>query len=380
MYRRSISEPLLEQQSFFLFGPRGTGKTTWLRSEIKDGFFIDLLDSDYFHALQANPSRLEGIIPKKHRSWVILDEVQRVPALLNEVHRLIEHKKIAFILTGSSARALRKKGVNLLAGRAIKYHLYPLTVRELGADFDILKSLQFGHLPSVFQTKSPEKYLKTYIQTYLREEVLQEGLTRNIGLFSRFLEIASFSQGSLLNVATIAREIGVDRMTIENYFTILEDLLIGYRIPVFSKRAKRKLVAHSKFYFFDVGVYKAIRPMGPFDTPDEADGAGLETLVLQELLACNEYGNLGYQLYFWRAGTGQEVDFVLYGQRGVVGIEVKRSSRIGRSDLSGLTLFKSDYPEATCYCFYGGSRKEVMDGITLMPLPTAMQTIADLIS
>lgn len=380
MYRRILTSPLHANTSFFLFGPRGTGKTTWLRAQIPHALFIDLLDSSYYQDLLVKPHRLADIIGNKPVKWIVLDEIQRVPELLNEVHRLIETTAYRFVLTGSSARALRRKGVNLLAGRAIQYHFYPLTAMELAADFSLEKSLKWGHLPTVFGAIEPAKYLTTYVQTYLREEVLQEGLTRNIGQFSRFLEIASFSQGCVLNMSEISRELGVDRMTVVNYFSILEDLLIGYMLPVFSKRSKRRLTSHSKFYFFDTGVFRAIRPMGPLDSPEEAAGPGLETLVLQELQAINAYFELGYTLFYWRTATGQEVDFVLYGQGGLIAIEVKRSHSIQSRDLRGLNLFKSDYPIAQCYCFYGGSREEQIGDVSLIPIHRALPQLKALLT
>lgn len=382
MYSRLLNKALIENHSFFLFGPRGTGKTTWIKTQISECIYIDLLTSENYKDLLANPSRLEKMIPPNYQDWVILDEIQRVPDCLNEIHRLIENKGYKFILTGSSARKLRKQGVNLLAGRAFTYYFHPLTTLELKDDFNLQFSLKYGSLPSVYAKSNPEKYLTTYVNTYLREEILQESLVRNLTNFTRFLEIAAFSQGSLLNSAEISREIGVDRLTVENYFSILEDLLIAFRLPVFSKKAKRKLITHNKFYYFDVGVYKAIRPMGPFDLPEEAEGPALETLFLQELRALNDYFEWGYQFYFWRTANGQEVDLILYGHKGLFAFEIKRSSRINRQDLKGLKLFKEDYPIAHCYCFYGGVRKEFWDKeITLLPLSDAFKelvTILDL--
>ncbi len=379
MIHRIINKPLAFNKSFFLFGPRGTGKTTWLTSVFPDAIVINLLEARFFNPLQADPGRLSDFIPKDHKGWVIIDEVQRVPDCLNEVHHLIETQKIKFVLTGSSARKLRRAGINLLAGRAIKYHLYPLTVHELKEKFDIRKSLKTGHLPATLSEESPESYLKTYIQIYLREEVFQESLVRKISHFSKFLEVASFSQGNLINTTSIAREVGVDRGTIENYFDILEDLLIAYRIPCFSKKAKRKTVMASKFYYFDVGVYRAIRPNGPLDSPDELGGGALETLVLQELIALNEYFQHGYTLYFWRTIDGKEIDFVLYGPKGLITIEIKKSGAIRPEDLKGTLLFQKEYPVAKSFIFYGGKVREYRQGITCIPVEEALQSLNDLL-
>jgi predicted AAA+ superfamily ATPase len=366
-------------KSFFLFGPRGTGKTTWLKTTFPDALYLDLLFTHY-QTLLSNPSRLESLIPPNFNQWIILDEIQKIPALLDEVHRLIESKKFRFILTGSSARSLRKKGVNLLAGRALTYHMHPLTAPELGRSFSLSQSLKLGHLPSVFIDQAPGLFLKAYVQTYLREEVLQEGLTRNIAGFSRFLETASFSQGSVINMQEIAREVGIDAKQIAAYFEILEDLLLASRIPPFTKRAKRRLVAHPKFYFFDTGVFRAIRPQGLIDSIEELEGACLETLCYQELRAINDYLQLDYTISYWRTSNGLEVDFILYGPNGFKAIEVKRSAHVDVRKLSGLTAFCNDYPEAKAYVFYTGKTTEYHGPITYIPIDLALQDLPKLLT
>jgi len=202
MYSRIIKYP--DNKSFFLFGPRGTGKTTWVKKAFPNALYIDLLESRLFNDLLADPQRLENFIPVNFKDWIIIDEVQKIPELLNEVHRLIEKYKHKFILTGSSARKLRRKGPNLLAGRALNFSMHPLTAVELGKDFNLNHSLMYGHLPSVYVESNPKDYLESYIKTYLQEEIQQEGLTRNPGVFSRFLEAASFSQGSILNISEVS--------------------------------------------------------------------------------------------------------------------------------------------------------------------------------
>jgi uncharacterized protein len=379
MYTRLLKLDI--RQSAFLLGPRGTGKTSWIKQQLGKGIlYLDLLETRLYTQLSADPQRLDTFIPPQFSHYVVLDEVQKIPALLNEVHRLIESRGIRFLLTGSSARSLRKQGVNLLAGRALTYHMYPLTALELGQDFDLARSLQFGHLPSVFSQSNPRHYLESYIGTYLREEVLQEGLLRNASAFSRFLEHASFSQGSLLNMSEIGREIGINRKLIESYFDILEDLLIGYRISVFSKHAKRKLVTHQKFYYFDLGVYRFLRPKGPLDGVEEIEGVALETFVFQELKAINDYFHFGYQLYFWRTHSGIEVDFVLYGEHGLLAFEVKRSNLIHNKDLKNLRAFLEDYPMAKAYLLYGGEHTEYRDNITILPLKQFFPQIKTLLS
>lgn len=380
MYKRIINAPT--KKSFFLLGPRGTGKTTWLKQQFPKAIYIDLLNTAKYIELLAQPQRLETFIPPDYQDWVVIDEVQRVPALLFEVHRLIEERHISFVLTGSSARKLKQRDVNLLAGRALTYHCYPLTVAELGRDFDVQHALTYGHLPATFQEEHPQKYLESYVGTYLREEVQQEGLTRNLAAFSRFLEVASFSQGQVLTMAGVAREAAVQQKVAENYFTILEDLLIADRLPVFTKRAKRRPTAHPKFYFFDTGVYRAIRPKGPLDSPEEIDGIALETLVYQELKAINAYADLGYELYYWRtAGTAAyEVDFVLYGKAGIIAIEVKASQRIQQQNLRGLRAFAVDYPQVRkSYLVYGGTERRYEGNIQCIPITDFLKNLKNLL-
>ncbi|OGI07219.1 MAG: ATPase [Candidatus Melainabacteria bacterium RIFCSPLOWO2_02_FULL_35_15] len=378
MFNRLIDNLLKEKNSFFLFGARGTGKTFWLREKLpRESILIDLLESDNYIKLQNRPQHLEEIIPPDYNGWVIIDEVQKIPELLNEVHRLIELKKYRFILTGSSARSLRKKGVNLLGGRALNYKLYPLTAKELGDEWDINTALKYGTLPSIYSRhkNQPKKYLESYIETYLKEEVLQEGLTRNLGAFSRFMEIASFSQGSVLNMTEIARESQINRKIVEGYFSLLEDLLIAYRLPIFTKKAKRKLITHPKFYYFDVGIYRILRQLGPMDFDPEISGIALETLVLQHLIAINAYYDFNYKIYYWRTKHGLEIDFVLYGENGLFAIEVKSSNQIHSKHIKALRHFKEDYKIAKLYVFYTGKRELHLEGISIIPVDLALRKL-----
>lgn len=380
MYNRIADNYLKTGQSFFLFGPRGTGKTTWIKTVFPGAVYIDLLDSAVYTRLLAAPERLESLIPPGYKDKIVIDEIQRVPSLLNEVHRLIEQKGYSFVLTGSSARALRKKGVNLLAGRALTRFFHPLTARELGSDFNLDNSLNFGHLPYVFRAEDKKAYLASYINTYLREEILQEGLARSIASFARFMEVASFSQGGVLNVSKIARETGIDRKTVEGYFQIVEELLIGARLPPFNKRAKRRLVLGEKFFFFDAGVYRAIRPVGPLDSPEEIGGALLETLLLQEFSALNDYFGLGYKAYYWRTSGKTEVDFVFYGENGFIAVEVKRGTGADASRMSGLKLFQKDYPQAKCYFVCGVPRREYRENIEVWPFKDFIVHLPDILA
>lgn len=378
MFARTLRPPA--GQNFFLFGPRGTGKSTWVAQALPDAVRFDLLDLGTYAELLQHPDRLGPLIAASRATTVLIDEVQRLPALLDEVHRLIETKKLRFALTGSSARKLRRGGANLLAGRARRLAMHPLTAAELGAAFDLSRALRFGHLPTACTTDDPHDYLRSYVGTYLREEVQAEALTRNLEAFSRFLSAASFSQASPLSISNVARDVGITRKTVENYFDVLEDLLIATRLPVFTRRAKRAMTAHPKFFYFDAGVFRAIRPRGPLDVGDEIDGAALETLVMQELRATNDNLGLGYDLFYWHTRDHREVDFVLYGERGLVAIEVKRTSRFREADLAELRTFRSDYPPAQCHLFYGGTRAYEIDGIRVWPLAHALPALPEILT
>ncbi|NOT55826.1 MAG: ATP-binding protein [Deltaproteobacteria bacterium] len=377
MYPRILSTR--QQKSFFLFGPRGVGKTAWLKHTFPEALYFDLLDSDLHLRLTASPRRLDDLIPQNFTEWVILDEVQRIPDILNEVHRLIEGRRLRFILTGSSARKLRRRGVNLLAGRAVTQFMHPLTATELGGDFRLAHSLQFGCLPVAYTEPMPKAYLSSYVSTYLREEVVQEGLLRNVAAFTRFLEAASFSQAAVLNMATVARECGVERKAVEDYFTILEDLLLAVRLPVFTRRAKRRMITHPKFFLFDVGVFNTLRPRGPLDLESEMAGPGLETLILQHLRALNDYYELGYQISYWRTANKVEVDFVLYGEHGLLAIEAKLSARVRDEDMQGLRLFLADYPQAKAYLLYTGSQSWHDQGVEIMNVETALRQLPNIL-
>lgn len=380
MYTRLLKKPLEGDKSFFLLGPRGTGKTQWVKSRVPEGLYIDLLRSTVFNRLLAEPERLAEMIPDHFSDWIIIDEVQKIPPLLDEVHRQIESNGRKFILTGSSARSLRRKGTNLLGGRAREYHLYPLTAAELGKDFNLKYSLQHGMMPCAITDKDPEEYLAGYISSYLKEEIKEEGVTRRLDTFMRFLESASFSQGSVINMSSIARDCGVSPKMVSHYFSILNDLLIARQIPVFSKHAKRRLLLHPKFYFFDVGIYRVLKPKGPLDLESEEDGIALESLFLQELLAINDYGNYQYHIYYWQTAHHQEVDFVLYGKRGLLAFEIKRSSRFDHKDLRSLKLFLQDYPGAKGYFIYGGTETLYIEGIQIMPYHQAIQNIDSILN
>lgn len=375
MYKRLLQEPLRHKHSFFLFGPRGTGKTSWIKKSIPDAIYLDLLDQALYIQLLANPSQLGKMIPIGFEGWVVIDEIQKIPDLLNEVHRLIEDRKLQFVLTGSSARTLRKKGTNLLAGRALSFKMFPLTAVELEDEFQLERALKVGLLPTVWEKPDiASLYLESYISTYLKEEVMQESLTRNLAAFARFLQVASFSQGSVLNCAEIARESALKWKVLENYFEILEDLLLGQKLYAFKRKAKRKTVVHPKFYYFDVGVYRYLRP-AYYGDGRELEGAGIETLVFQDLQAINHYFQLKYEIFFWRTVDQVEVDFVLHGPLGLLAIEVKLSTVIHPQDTRGLFAFREEFPEAKLFLFYGGTQRLYIDGIEVIPVQEALKTL-----
>ncbi|MBW6486405.1 MAG: DUF4143 domain-containing protein [Syntrophobacterales bacterium] len=354
---------------FFLLGPRGTGKTWLTRRLFLQALRIDLLDPETLRALSARPERLRELVGARPEvRQVVIDEVQKLPILLDVVHLLIEEKQgVQFIFTGSSARKLRRGGINLLGGRAAQKTLYPFMAAELGAQFKLEEALRLGMLPIVRGGKAPEEILRAYNGLYLREEVQMEGLVRNIGNFSRFLEAISFSQAAVLNLANVARDCHVNRKTVEGYLEILEDLLLAFRVPVFTRRAKRELAAHPKFFFFDAGVFRANRPSGPLDAPSEIDGAALESLVAQHLRAWCDYSAGQHQLYYWQTRSQVEVDFVVYGEAGLYALEVKNSSQVRPEDLRGLKSFGEDFPESHRWLLYRGKERFLRDGILCVP-------------
>jgi len=354
---------------FFLLGPRGTGKTSWCIERYPEALRIDLLDPALLRQLSARPEHLQELVAASSgRKQVVIDEIQKLPELLEVVHLLIERKTgQQFVLTGSSARKLRRAGVNLLGGRATQKHLHPYLATELGGRFRLDLALRQGMLPVVWAAHDPQAVLEAYAGLYLREEVQMEGLARNVGAFARFLEAMSFAHAGVLNLSNVSRETQVSRKTVEGYLEVLEDLLLGFRIEVFTRRAQRALSAHPKFYFFDAGVYRACRPRGPLDAPEELDGAALEGLVAQHLRAWCDYSPGTHRLYFWQTRSKVEVDFVIYGDAGLLAVEVKNTRNPGPEDFRGLRSFVEDYPTSRRYLLYRGEARFERDGVLCMP-------------
>lgn len=358
-----------EKESFFLLGPRGTGKSTMIKDLYPDALYIDLLLPDIYRAYLARPERLrETVYANKDKQVIVIDETQKIPELLEVVHSIMEeNKRRQFIMTGSSARKLKKAGIDMLAGRAIMKKMHPFIAVELGDSFDLNAALQYGMLPVVMDSGNPAASLQAYIDLYIKEEVQAERLTRNIGGFARFLEAVSFSHGAGLNVSNTARECEVERKVVEGYLNIMEDLLLAFRLPVFAKRAKRAVSQHPKFYFFDAGIFNAIRPAGILDKPEEMAGAALEGLVAQHLRAWIDYKHSDCELFFWRTAAGSEVDFIIYGKGIFLAIEVKHTASVHPKDLKALKAFGEDYPEAKRMLLYRGQEKLTRSGITIQP-------------
>lgn len=344
---------------------------------MKGAYFVDLLKNDIRLRLMSNPERLKDMVAANDDCRrIVIDEIQKVPALLDVIHSLMEdYPDKRFVLTGSSARKLKRAGVDLLGGRALELRMHPFMACELGESFDLDDALETGLVPVVGKYANRKRQLSAYLQLYVREEVEQEGLVRNLDSFARFLEAMAFSHGGVLSASEIARECMVKRSTVDGYIQIVRDLLIGDSLPVFTKRAKRRLVTHEKFYYFDVGVFRELRPVGRLDSPADINGQALEGLVHQHLRAYCDYSGYKNALFYWRTSGGAEVDFVVYTPDDFVAIEVKHSDRISSSDLEGLRLFASDYPEATRILLYRGSEQIMKDGVLVVPVERFLKEI-----
>lgn len=376
LYKRFFKAP--EEESFFLFGPRGSGKTTWLKQKYTSHvLWIDLLAPQEERLFSMNPEFLrERLTARPDTQTVVIDEVQKVPKLLDVVHGLIEEKKgIQFILTGSSSRKLRRGGVNLLAGRALWKNFHPFIAAELKEQFNLEKALKIGMIPLVLESSVPEEKLQAYVDLYLQEEVKAEALVRQVGEFARFLEAMAYSHGSILNLSNISRECEVSRKTVEAHLQILQDLFLGYTVPVFEKRAKRQTISHPKFYYFDPGVYRALKKQGFLDHSQEAEGAALEGLVAEHLRYWIDAQREKHELYFWRTRAGLEVDFILYGPKAFYAIEVKNSKTVSPQDLKGLKEFYRDYPEATAILLYRGQDRLQKGNILCLPAEEFFRTL-----
>jgi len=324
-------ESLLATKSHFLFGPRQTGKTWLVREQLADYKTYNLLRAKEFNRLNANPSLLGEEVFAEDRI-VIIDEIQKIPKLLDEVHYLIEERGINFLLTGSSARKLKRGGANLLGARARVQNLHPFVSAELGPDFSLDKSMMTGLIPGIYFSDNPEKDLESYISVYLQEEIAAEGLTRNLSAFGRFLEVAAFCHSEEINFSNVASDAQVPRTTVIDYFQILTDTLLGYELKPWKKGTKRKTVERAKFYFFDFGIVRKLQGLSEVAPRTTVYGKGFESIIFQELRAYCDYNSIS-NLHYWRTYQKDEVDFIFDNR---VAIEAKAKMNIQPSDLRGL--------------------------------------------
>lgn len=356
----------IKKGSFFLFGPRGTGKSYLLRHELKkeDVFTLSLLDSSLFFKLQADPSLLKEIILGTRKRKVVIDEVQRLPELLNLVHYLIEEHRISFVLTGSSARKLKRGHANLLAGRALTRELFPLTSNEL-AKFELEKYLRYGGLPMSYFSEEPEDYLDSYVNTYLKEEIQAEGLVKKLPAFSQFLQMAATTSGELLNFTSISNETGVASKTIKDYYAILEDTLLGFAVTPWAKSVKRKPINTAKFYFFDTGVKNTLTGARVFEAKSDLWGKAFEHFMAMELRAYLSYELKNrVALSFWRSTSQFEVDFIL-GDK--VAIEVNATSKVQKDHFKGLKALQEEGKIKNFYLISTDPLVRAHEGIRCLP-------------
>ncbi len=361
-------------ESIFLWGARQTGKSTLLKMLFPDVLIVDLLKSDVYAKYQRRPSLLreELMMTADGSGPVIIDEIQKIPALLDEVHWLIANKNLRFILSGSSARKLRRSGANLLGGRAIRTFLYPFVSAEI-PDFDLFKACKNGMIPRHYLINNPEQRLQAYIGDYLQEEIKEEALVRKLGVFTRFLEVAAFSSGEVLNYSKIATDSGVSSVTVKEYFSILEETLIGYVVPAYRQQKKRRLVQASKFYFFDVGVYNHLRHQNN-PVPGTAEfGKSFEHLIIQELKAWLGYTESHEKLTYWKTATGLEVDAVVGDAR--IAIEIKATRNISYAETKGLRTFQEEHPDAILIAVTLDERPRKLGSVEVFPATDFLQRL-----
>ena len=370
MFERNLVLPEAGTESFFLWGSRQTGKSTLLRRTYPAARWIDLLKSEEFRRYVARPESLREEIQATgadRKQQIVIDEIQKAPALLNEVHWLMEHYNLSFALCGSSARKVKRGVANLLGGRAIRYELYGLSAGELGAEFDLQRMLNHGYLPRIYQGSRPGRMLDAYIADYLKEEVAAEGLVRNLPTFSDFLDVAALSDGQSVNFSSIARDCGVSNQSIRNYFQILEDTLLAKWLPAYRKRPKRRVFSAPRFYFADVGVVNRLARRGELQPGTKDFGQAMENWAFHELSAFLRYHEHEAKLSYWRLASGIEVDFIIGDMQ--VAIEVKSSDRIHSDHLKGLRNIIIDHPgiaRRIVVCREPRPRK-TNDGIEIMP-------------
>lgn len=370
-----------QNQSFFLLGPRATGKSTWVKQNYPKAICYDLLETKTFLKFQSDPAQFrKEILALNKPEWIFIDEIQRLPLLLNEVHSLIElkNKKIKFILTGSSARKLKREGANLLAGRAYTNYFFPLVSTEIGESFSIEESLFYGNLPLVVSTSNKKdkiRFLESYVETYLKEEIQAEALVKNLSGFSRFLKVASILNGQKVNLSNISRDAGVQRSTAQGYFQILIDTMIGVTLAPLSLKLRVKEVDHPKFYFFDTGVLRTIQ--NEIYDPIEGIEKGflLETYILHELRTFNSYHHIGGEFYYWGTNDGHEVDIIYSRGKKQIGIEIKSSKKWKPEYSKDLKLLLKTNHIKKAYGLYLGEEIIQDENIEIWPVLDFMKAL-----
>ncbi|MBI2645306.1 ATP-binding protein [Candidatus Uhrbacteria bacterium] len=365
MYKRLQSFKGLLTESCFFWGPRQSGKSTLLKALFPHAPYYDLLLSDEFERLNRRPALLrEELMGHLPAGPVIIDEVQKIPRLLDEIQWLIVNKNIQFILCGSSARKLKRGSGNLLGGRALRYELFPLVSQEI-PEFNLLRALNHGLLPRHYEHDSPERLFRAYIGDYLKEEIAAEALTRNVPTFAKFLETAAFSNGEVVNYTNIARECGISSPTVKEYFQILVDTLLARFVPVFQKNAKRRVTQAPKFYFFDIGLANALLRRGVIAPGSEIFGRAFEQFIFQELVAHSHYSGLEYSVSYWRTTSGFEVDFIL-GDREIA-LEIKGVPEVHIHHLKGIRAFREEYKPKKTIIVSLDKNQRIVDGIQILP-------------
>ncbi|OGQ29922.1 MAG: hypothetical protein A3B79_01775 [Deltaproteobacteria bacterium RIFCSPHIGHO2_02_FULL_50_15] len=365
--------PLLSKKSFFLLGPRATGKTTLIRHQLSEIRLYDLLDSLTFTRLLKNPRLIEEE-NRKDQCLIVVDEIQKLPSLLDEVHRLIEKYDWKFLLTGSSARKLKRGAANLLGGRARMAHLFPLTSHEI-EDFDLLRYLNHGGLPAIYLSEEPQEDLAGYVSLYLKEEIQAESLTRNLPAFSTFLDAIALSNGEEINMESFASDCGVSPITVKNYLQILEDTLVGFSLPGFRKTKKRKAISRIKHYLFDVGVVNHLCQRGLIQSKSELFGKAFEQFLIQEVRACLDYQRTIVSLSYWRSTSQFEVDLIL-GQK--LALEIKATSLVQDKHLKGLRALKEEgLIEKYAIVSLDEEERTTEDGIAIYPWKVFLKKMWD---
>lgn len=365
MYQRKQTFEGSDQESIFFWGARQTGKSTLLKALFPNALWFDLLLSNEYEKLSRNPEILrETVLANSTVSPVIIDEIQRIPALLNEVHWLISNHNTRFILSGSSPRKILRSEANLLGGRALRYELYPLISVEI-PDFNLLKALNNGLLPKHYDAKNPQRLISAYIGSYLRDEIVAEARIRNVSSFSRFLEVAALTNGEMVNYTNIATDCGISVPTVKEYFQILEDTLIGRYLPSFQKRPKRRVITAPKFYLFDVGIVNYLLNRSKIETGTELFAKAFEHFIYQEIYAHSKYSENNYPIYYWRTASQIEIDFVLGDHE--VAIEVKSTDQANPRHLKGLKAFAEEYEVKKLILISNDPLPRLVDNILILP-------------